>query len=157
MKKLIGIILFIIILLMCLLSWYFHHRTKSIFRCDTQTMSVLIKWPKNIELNANSTIMLASSGTGIIYITGSIKENDEKYVINRTIFFTITPLEREGANKTQFTHEDIHPGDNTPENIWNDYLRPNFMHVNFYTEIIPLHYNAVLIKGVNNPYLVCIK
>jgi hypothetical protein len=156
MKKFISAFLFII-LLMCLLSWYFHHYTKSIFRCDTQKMSVLIKWPKIIELNANSTIMISPSEAGIIYITGSIQENDDKYVINRTIAFTMTPLGREGANKTQFTHEEIHPGDNTPENIWTDYLRPNFMHVNFYMEIIPLLHNAVLIKGVNNPYFVCIK
>ncbi|MEX3004746.1 hypothetical protein [Serratia fonticola] len=156
MKKIIGAVLLLASLLIGL--WYYSlHQGRKPFRCDTQQISVQVKGKKNIVLNANSTVIFSSSNTGIVYISGSIKEDDTRYLLARKIFFTINPSEIKGADNTQFTHEERHPGDNTPDQIWRDFLLPEIQHVDFHSEIIKLHQNALLISGVTNPFLVCTK
>ncbi|CAI0878677.1 hypothetical protein [Serratia fonticola] len=157
MKKIIGAALLLTVLLMCL--WYFnaHHQGRNPFRCDTRQLSVQVKAKTNIVLNASSTILFSSSKSGMFYITGSVKENDTRYLLDRNISFAITPSEIKGGNNVQFTHEQIHPADNTPDNIWHNYLMPEIELVDIYTEAVPLFHNALLIRGFSNPFLVCIK
>ncbi|WP_431225146.1 hypothetical protein ACQ86O_10355 [Serratia sp. L9] len=155
MKKMIGAVLFTAILLIYL--WYYTQQGRKPFRCDTQQISVQVKAKTDILLNANSTVIFSSAQNGIVYLIGSVKENDTRYLLDRKIFFIITPSELEGVNNTQLTHEDVHPADSTPDIIWRNFLLPEIQNVNFYTEIITLFHNALLIKGVNNPLLVCIR
>ncbi|CAM3829457.1 hypothetical protein [Serratia silvae] len=157
MKKIIGAALLFIVLLMCL--WYFnvHHQGRKPFRCDTQQLSLQVKAKSNIVLKASSTIIFSSSKSGMFYITGSIKENDTRYLLDRNITFSITPSEIKGGNNVQFTHEQVHPADNTPGNVWRNYVMPEIELVDVYTEVVPLFHNALLIRGFSNPFLVCIK
>ncbi|WP_422526609.1 hypothetical protein [Serratia fonticola] len=157
MKRVIGTVLLFTVLLMCLWWWRSHHQDIKPFRCDTQQISLQVKRNSNIVLIANATVIFSSSKTSIVYITGSIKDNDKRYQLARKIFVTITPSELKGVNNTQITHEEVHPIDNTPDIIWRDFLMPEVEKVDFYTEIIPLFHNAVLIRGLTNPFLVCVK
>lgn len=158
MKKIIGALLLLAALLMSLWYWYYSlHQGRKPFRCDTQQISVQVKSPKNIVLNANSTVIFSSAKNGIVYITGSIKEGETQYLLDRKIFFTITPSELQRNDDTQFTREEVHPGDSTPDPIWHNILLPEIQRTDFYTEIKPLFHNALLIRGINNPFLVCIK
>lgn len=153
MKKVIGAVLLLASLLIGL--WYYSlHQGKKPFRCDTQQIYVQVKAMKNINLNANSTIIFSSSKTGIVYIAGSIKEDDTRYLLDRKIFFTRTPSELKGSDNTQLTREEVHPSDNTPDKIWRDVLLPEIQQVDFHTEITQLRHNALLIRGVNNPFLI---
>lgn len=155
MKKTIGAALVIATLLIGL--WYYQgHNTRKPFRCDTQQISVQVKTQNPIVLNANSTVIFSSAETGIAYITGSITENGTRYLLDRNISFTITPSELKGSNNTQFTHEEVHPADNTPDNVWRNVLMPEVENVDFYTKITPLLHNALLIQGVTNPFLACV-
>ncbi|MEB7884167.1 hypothetical protein [Serratia fonticola] len=155
MKRISSAVLIFSVLLMCIWWWHHYHQGRKPFRCDTQQISILLKTHNNISLNANSTIVFSSSKTGIVYITGSIKENDTRYLLDRKIFFTITPSELKGANNTQITHEEVHPVDTTPDNVWRNIIMPEVKNVDFYTEITPLFHNAMLIRGLTNPFLVC--
>ncbi|MFV8845424.1 hypothetical protein [Serratia fonticola] len=156
MKKVIGAVLFLASLLIGL--WYYSlYQGRKPFRCDAQQISVQVKAKKSIVLNANATVIFSSSKASLIYITGSIKEDETQYLLDRKIFFTITPSEIKGTDNTQLTHEEVHPGDNTPNQIWLNVLLPEIQRINFYTKIIPLHHNALLIRGVTNPFLVCTK
>ncbi|MGL5388373.1 MAG: hypothetical protein ACRC2A_05275 [Enterobacterales bacterium] len=156
MKKIIGAVLFLVILLPSL--WYYsQQQSRKPFRCDTQQISVQVKAQNNIVLNANSTIIFSSAKTGVAYITGSITENNTRYLLDRNISFSITPSEIKGNNNTQFTHENVHPADNTPDSVWHNFLMPEVENIDFYTEIKPLRGNALLIRGFTNPFLVCIR
>ncbi|CAI0832533.1 TPA: hypothetical protein ACSTJY_004167 [Serratia fonticola] len=157
MKKIIGAALLLIVLLMCL--WYFnvHHEGRKPFRCDTQQVLLQVKAKSNIVLNASTTILFSSSKSGMFYITGSIKENDTRYLLDRNVSFSITPAEIKMGNNIQFTREQVHPADNTPDHIWRKYVMPEVELVDIYTEAVPLFHNALLIRGFSNPFLVCIK
>ncbi|AYM91845.1 MULTISPECIES: hypothetical protein [Serratia] len=157
MKKIIGAALLLTVLLMCL--WYFnvHHQGRKPFRCDTQQVSLQVKAKSNIVLKASATILFSSSKSGMFYISGSIKENDTRYLLDRNTAFTITPSEIKSGNNVQFTHEQVHPADNTPDYIWRKYVMPEVELVDIYTEVVPLFHNALLIRGFSNPFLVCIK
>jgi hypothetical protein len=157
MKKIIGAALLLTVLLICLGYYTTHHQSKKPFRCDTQQLSVQVKAKNNIVLRASSTILFSSSKSGMFYITGSIKENDTRYLLDRNISFSVTPSGIKRGNNVQFTHEQVHPADNTPDNIWRNYLMPEIELVDVYTEVAPLFHNALLIRGLSNPFLVCIK
>ncbi|MGF6190579.1 hypothetical protein [Serratia sp. 2723] len=157
MKKNISATLLLTVLLMCL--WYFnvHHKGRKPFRCDTQQVSLQVKAKSNIVLKASATIIFSSSQSGMFYISGSIKENDTRYLLDRNISFSTTPSEIKSGNNVQFTHEQVHPADNTPDYIWRKYVMPEVELVDIYTEVVPLLHNALLIRGFSNPFLVCIK
>lgn len=157
MKKIIGATLLLTALLICL--WYLnvHHQSRKPFRCDTQQLSLQVKAKSNIVVKASATIIFSSTKSGMIYITGSLKENDTRYLLDRNTAFTITPSELKGGNNVQFTHEQVHPADNTPDYIWRKYVMPEIELVDIYMEIVPLFHNALLIRGFSNPFLVCIK
>lgn len=157
MKKIIGAALLLTVLLTCL--WYFnvYHQGIKPFRCDTQQLSLQVKAKSNIVLNASTTIIFSSPKSGMFYITGSVKENDIRYLLDRNTSFTITPSAIEGGNNVKFTHKQVHPADTTPEYIWQKYVMPQIKLVDIYAEIIPLHHNALFIRGFTNPYLICIK
>lgn len=154
MRKIIVTVLLLTLLLLCL--WFYsHHHNRKPFRCDTQQLSVLIKAKKNIALNASVTIVFSSKTTGIVYVTGSLKEEETRYLLSRKLFFTITPSELENASNTLITHEDIRPSDNTPDSIWRNIVLPEMQNVSFYTQIIPLLNNALLVQSLTNPLLIC--
>lgn len=157
MKKNICIGLSLAVVLMCFWYYHSHYLSRKSFHCDTQQISVQVKAKNDIFLNAYSTVVFSSSKTGIIYITGSIKENDTRYLLDRNISFVVTPSEVKGGKNTQFTHEEVHPADNTPDKIWRNFLMPEIGHVEFHTEILPLLHNALLLRGLTNPFLICIK
>ncbi|EPT0360599.1 hypothetical protein ACVNT8_004278 [Enterobacter cloacae] len=157
MKKVIGAALLLTVLLMCL--WYFnvYHQGRKPFRCDTQQVSLHVKAKSNIVLKASATVIFSTSKSGMFYFTGSIQENDTRYLLDRNIAFSITPSEIKGGNNVKFTHEQVHPADSTPNDIWRKYVMPEIELIDVYTEIVPLFHNAVLIRGFSNPFLVCIK
>ncbi|VTR30356.1 Uncharacterised protein [Serratia fonticola] len=109
MKKIIGAALLLTVLLMCLWSFNVHHQGRKPFRCDTQQVSLQVKAESNIVLNASATILFSSSKSGMFYISGSIKENDTRYLLDRNTAFTITPSEIKSGNNVQFTHEQVSP------------------------------------------------
>ncbi|VEI75043.1 Uncharacterised protein [Serratia fonticola] len=95
MKTVISTVLIFTALLIGL--WYYSlHQVRKPFRCDTQQIFVQVKGQKSIVLNANATVIFSSSKNGIVYISGSIKEGDTRYLLDRKIFFTITPSEIKG-------------------------------------------------------------
>lgn len=157
MKKIIGAVLLLTVLLTCLWSFNVHHQGRKPFRCDTQQLSLQVKAESNIVLKASATIIFSSSKSGMFYISGSIKENDTRYLLDRNTSFTITPSEIKRGNNVQFTHDQVHPADNTPDDIWRKHIMPEIELVDIYTEVIPLFHNALLIRGFSNPFLVCIK
>ncbi|TQI82270.1 FidL-like putative membrane protein [Serratia fonticola] len=157
MKKLAIISLFLISL-GSILFYIYQSPQRKPFHCDAE-MIAHISDPgvERVDLNAHIDIMYTSENYGFIKFSGSVKHGENHYSLSRNTYFTITPSDLENVNKIAFTHEDIHPRDNTPEDLWKNRILPQIPGIEFYSKVRVVNKNAIIIKGFSNPLLVCIR
>lgn len=154
MKKIMFFVLTIIFICGYL---YYYYKNEPVFRCETQLLSHIELDNKKIETNLHATIIFTLYNNIFFEVTGSFKQNNQQYMVNRKIIFTIKPSLLSGMNKTIITHEAINPLDQVPKELWQRYILPAAPGDEFYTEIVKLNNNAVLLQGFSNPLLVCVR
>lgn len=154
MKK---IMFFVLTLIFACGYLYYHYKNETVFRCETQLLSHIELDNKKTEANLHATIIFTLYNNIFFEVTGSFKQDNQKYMVNRKIIFTIKPSLLNGMNKTIITHEVVNPLDQVPEKQWQRYILPATLGEEFYTEIVKLNKNAVLLQGFSNPLLVCVR
>lgn len=136
---------------------YYHYKNETAFRCDTQLLSHIELDNTKIETNLHTTIVFTSYNNVLFEVSGSFKKDQQQYRVSRKIFFTIKPSLLNGMKKTILTHKVVNQLDQVPDELWQRYFLPASPGVEFYTEIVKLNKNAVLLQGFSNPLLVCVR
>lgn len=136
---------------------YYHYKSEEVFRCDGQLLSHIELDNSKIETNLHGTIVFTLNNNMIFEVSGSFNQDNQQYIVNRKMFFTIKPSLLDGMNKTIITHEVTNPLDQVPVELWRRYILPATLGEEFYTEIVKLNKNAVLLQGFSNPLLVCVR
>lgn len=136
---------------------YYHYKKETAFRCDTQLLTHIEIDNNKIETNLYITIAFTLDNNIFFEVSGSLKQGNQQYIVNRKIFFTTKPSLLNGMKKTIITHEVINQLDQVPEELWRRYFLPASPGVEFYAERIKLNKNAVLLQGFSNPLLVCVR
>lgn len=128
------------------------------FHCDAQVISHLINDADNkIEINTNVVIVFSSSTQGVMLFSGSVEYEGKKYTLNRNTYFSIAPSELKEVRKVSITNENIKPKDNTPNELWRNRILPEIPGIAYYSEVKKLNNNAILVKTLTNPLLVCLR
>lgn len=157
MKKIIFALLAII--LICGYLFYRHHFTvpsKQPFRCDTQVISYTERNNKIVDVNLYLSAIFTVRGEGLLEMTGTYKQDNQQYLVNRKILFTHRHSELNGMKKTTITREVVGPSDNVPDESWQQYILPDITGVEFYTELKKMNKNAMLFQGLSNPFFICV-
>ncbi|MGH2624918.1 MAG: hypothetical protein ACRDE7_14720 [Sphingobacterium sp.] len=159
MKKITITIFFIVLIVTSLifLLYYKHDNEHFPFRCDGQMLNQVATPTGNVELNAFISVIFTTDRTGIMYTTGSVKDKNTLYTLQRQTFFNITPAPLKGTNDVYFTHETVHPTDNTPDNLWHNVILPQVNNVKFNVEMKIVNHNALLVRGLSTPFIICVK
>jgi|SRR5471030_957403 len=152
MKKIIISLLCIAIL--CSYLFYRYH-SKHSFRCDAQLISHIEQSNSKIEVNLHANIIFMLHDEGSLLLIGSVTKDGKKYLVNRTLFFTIRPSELRGINKTVITREEINKSNEIPEEVWLKYISPEVSGVEFYSEMNEVNKNGMLLEMLSNPLFVC--
>jgi hypothetical protein len=157
MKKIFFALLAIVFI--CGYIYYHLHYSvpsKQPFRCDAQLISNIERNDKNIDINLFASIIFTIRGEGLLEVTGTYTQDNQQYLVNRRIIFTHKHSELNGMKKTTITREVVTPGDNVPEELWQKYILPERLGVEFYTELKEVNKNAVFFQGLSNPLFVCV-
>ena len=90
----------------------------------------------------------------VLSFTGSVTQGGREYLVSRRLFFTTTPSELNGVDKTKITREQISKSDELPEGLWQQYI---FQGTEFYTQMIAVNKNGFLLQDLSNPFFVCVR
>lgn len=155
MKKIAALIILIVIFLSAL---YYYRSTKEHlpFRCDGQMHNQIVTPTGNVQLNAYISVIFTAENSGTMYSVGSVKDEHTSYILQRHTLFSIKPSPIKGLSNIAFTQEQVHPLDNTPDNLWHNFILPQVNNVGFNVEIMPVNQNALLIQGLTTPFIICI-
>ncbi|MBL5824963.1 hypothetical protein [Serratia fonticola] len=151
MKIKITLMILLITLVLCSL-FYYQHQKKLPFRCDTQFISHIEHNGSKLDLNLNANIIFTLRNEGILSFTGSVKQDGHEYLVVRRLFFTTTPSELDGIDRTKITREEISPNNQLPEEVWKRYVIQGTL---FYTQMTPVNSNGVLLQDLSNPFFIC--
>lgn len=154
MKKIMALSSLIILLCGYL---YYHYHSKKPFHCEAQIISHIERGSGNVEMSMYADIVISFHDESVISLTGSIKEDDKDYIVNRTIFFTLLKSELVGINKSKIIRENKSKNDEVPDVLWSKYVITKTIGDYFNTELKPLNKNAILLQELSNPMFVCTK
>lgn len=156
MKKIIIIILLSLMALITAVYLYNNYQSRKPFRCDNQIKTLITMQDReNLALILHITVVFTSPEKGDLVATGSLTGGKKDYIVSRKVTFETKHSALSGINKTTINSEVRHEIDNIPDEIWQKYIMPEKIGVEFYLETKRLNKNAVLIKGLSNPYFVC--
>ncbi|WP_172641802.1 hypothetical protein [Serratia sp. S4] len=108
-----------------------------------------------IELNIDVNVLNAQENKSEWLVLGSLKVMNKNYAIYRKMFISNNNTDFIGFTNSIITREERHPLDNTPDEVWQQYILPERPGVEFYLEQKRLNKNRVLFKGLDNPYFLC--
>lgn len=154
MKKIITPLIFIIFLCGYL---YYHYHSKKPFRCDSQIIAHIDHGNGNVEINLYAYIIVSFRSEGVITLSGTLRQEEKEYLVNRVIYFTTQKSELDGVNKTTMTREEKGTNDEVPELIWHKYVPIRSIGLEFNSELKALNKNAIFIQELSNPLFVCTK
>ncbi|CAI0779334.1 TPA: hypothetical protein ACSTJ0_000250 [Serratia fonticola] len=137
--------------------FYYHHHQIRPFRCDAQSISHIEQGEDKVDLNLNVNIIFTLHNEGVLSFTGSVKHAGREYLVNRELFFTSTPSELEGTNKTKITREEINKNDELPLGLWQQYILSKVQGTEFYTNLTAVNHNGMLLQELSNPLFVCVR
>lgn len=156
MKKIIIIVLLSLMALIPAVYFYNSYQSWEPFRCDTQIkMLITTQDQENIAINLHVNIVFTSPEGGDLVAAGSLTGGKKDYIVFKKISFETKQSALSGFNKTTINSELRHEIDNVPDQLWQQYIMPAKTGVEFYLEPKRLNKNAMLIKGLSNPYFVC--
>lgn len=90
-------------------------------------------------------------------IIGTVKTREHSYWLSRSSYFSLSPNETNKVKTMKITKVVKHSIDTTPEDIWSRDILIDSPGVDFHIEIAHLKDNAILIKTINTPHLICAK
>lgn len=151
MKTKIILALLLIALVLCSLFYYHYQKTRP-FRCDVQLISHIEQSGGKIDLNLNANIIFTSQTESVVSFNGSVKQDGREYLVSRRLFFTTTPSELDGVDKMKITREQVSKFDKLPAGVWQQYI---FQGTEFYTQMIAVNNNGVLLQDLSNPFFIC--
>nr|WP_315290293.1 hypothetical protein [Serratia proteamaculans] len=157
MKKIVIGLLSLIIVILSGTFVYHSHESWKPFRCNSHLNSHITSRDGNtLELNLEIDIVAAHEGSSEFFVVGSLKDSGNSYVISRRIITTINRYSFKDYAKALITREELDPIDDTPDDLWNKYVIPATQGIHFYMEMKRINNKIYLIKGVSNPFFVCV-
>ncbi|CAI1017939.1 Uncharacterised protein [Serratia proteamaculans] len=153
MKIKTTLTMLLITLVLCSLLYY-HYKKNRPFRCDAQLVSHIEQDGGKIDLNLNANMIFTLHNESVVSFNGSVTQDGQEYRVSRRIFFTITTSELNGVDKTKITREQISKFDKLPAGLWQQYI---FQGVEFYTQMIAVNNNGLLLQDLSNPFFVCVR
>lgn len=139
---------------------YTHSERKNLpFICESnQSLTTYWQYNKNlpITINADFFISFIDNESGILSVIGSVEREDNLYILSRRVNFHSSPIMLNGMKKITLTKESAHTVDNTPDEIWQQYIIPEKLGVDFYVGATMINDNTMYIKGFSTPYTICV-
>lgn len=125
------------------------------FSCVAQIEQESTMAGQSVHINAVVTVFLIGWDHGFFSMIGSVSVDEEIYNLNRKVSFVIAPHQIHGMKMVRIISVKLHRTDNTPEDVWSDYITPEAVGAEFYVRIKKINKNAILVNSLSLPYLLC--
>ncbi|MEB7861187.1 hypothetical protein NGK12_11505 [Raoultella ornithinolytica] len=129
---------------------------KDAFYCDAKNIITTRMDGHELTARLNITIISPSKGDGVVFTSGVVKKENEKYMVNRDSYYKSSPSDIDGVRKVVVINEKKKSDDNLPDDIWRK-VYPESTGITYYSGMLTLGRNVILIKTLTKPIMVCIK
>jgi hypothetical protein len=127
------------------------------FYCDAKNIIISGENENKLKARLNVTIISPNKENGVVFTSGVIETEHEKYTVNRDSYYKSSPSEIKGIRKVVVVNEKVKNGDNLPNDIWHKAIYPESSGFIYYSGILKLSQNIILIKTLTKPVIVCVK
>lgn len=151
----------IVLILFSLFFWYNglkgpQHNEKA-FYCDSQYIVDSNFENHKTRANISSTIIFPKKDNGVIFSSGNIEHDGVKYSVNRDNYYKVSQSELNDVSKVTILDGTVKPGDNVPNEIWQNIILPETPGITYYSKIRRVNDSLILIKTLTKPILICIR
>lgn len=129
---------------------------KDAFYCDAKNIITTKADGHELTARLNVTVISPIKGDGVVFTSGVVQKENEKYTVNRDSYYKSSPSDIEGVRKVVVVYEKKKSGDNLPDDIWRK-VYPESTGITYYSGMLKLGRNVILIKTLTKPIMVCIK
>ncbi|ALR76420.1 hypothetical protein [[Enterobacter] lignolyticus] len=129
----------------------------SAFYCNAKNIITTGEDENKLTARLNVTIISPNKEDGVVFTSGVIEKEHIKYMVNRDSYYKSSPSEIDGIRKVVVVNEKIKNGDNLPDDIWHKVIYPESSGFTYYSGMLKLGRNVILIKTLTKPVMVCIK
>lgn len=127
------------------------------FKCASQYQLLIERDNDFTSFIGRVNLFLTNDMEGFFNIIGIVKTKEHSYWLSRSSYFSLSPNETNKVKIMKITKVVKHDLDTTPEDIWSRDILIDSPGVDFHIEIAHLKDNAILIKTINTPHLICAK
>ncbi|MGQ8773262.1 FidL-like protein [Serratia sp. NA_112.1] len=132
-------------------------RADELFKCASQYQMLIERDNDFTSFIGRVNFFLTDDTEGFFNIIGTVKTREHSYWLSRSSYFSLSPNETNKVKTVKITKVVKHSIDTTPEDIWSRDILIDSPGVDFHIEIAHLKDNAILIKTINTPHLICAK
>ncbi|MGX1957629.1 FidL-like protein [Serratia proteamaculans] len=132
-------------------------RADESFKCASQYQMLIERDNDFTSFIGRVNLFLTDDTEGFFNIIGTVKTKEHSYWLSRSSYFSLSPNETNKVKTMKITKVVKHSIDTTPEEIWSRDILIDSPDVDFHIEIAHLKDNAILIKTINTPHLICAK
>ncbi|CAI2529703.1 FidL-like protein [Serratia plymuthica] len=127
------------------------------FKCASQYQLHIERDNDFTSFVGRVNLFLTDDTEGFFNIVGTVKTREHSYWLSRSSYFSLSPNETNKVRTIKITKVVKHSIDTTPEDIWSRDILVDSPGVEFHIEIAHLKDNAILVKTINTPHLICAK
>ncbi|SPZ66037.1 Uncharacterised protein [Serratia quinivorans] len=127
------------------------------FKCTSQYQILIERNNGFTSFVGRVSLFLTDDTEGFFNLMGTVKTKEHSYWLSRSSYFSLSPDETNKVKAMKITKVVKHSIDTLPEDIWLRDILINSPGIEFHMEIAHLRDNAILIKSINTPYLICAK
>ncbi|MGJ3355855.1 FidL-like protein [Providencia sp. Je.9.19] len=102
--------------------------------------------PNGISLKSKMSILTSNDNQGRINVYGYIKDKDATYRLDRAIYFNYQPVDKKGNYAVNFTSSSITTSDNTPDDLFSNFIQLEQDKIKYYVNITKMEDNIYILK-----------
>ncbi len=102
--------------------------------------------PEGISLRSKMSILTSNKNQGRINMYGYIKNKEITYRLDRAIYFNHQPVDKKGNYSINFTSLSVTTSDNTPSELFSNFIQLEKDKINYYVNITKMEDNIYILK-----------
>ncbi|KPD03598.1 hypothetical protein M992_0888 [Moellerella wisconsensis ATCC 35017] len=139
-----------------LISFTFYYLKPTVYTCETNSIWYKkINYNKPVVMSTTSKVIVSDNKEGILSIHGIVKQGDQDYLINRSIYLTFEEINKKGNYKIKFINSTIKSNDNIPDNVLAEFMQIGNNDISYYARLFKYEDGIYVLRSEDSSKFIC--